>query len=182
MPQYFKGLKPHTSEPWAGDAIDYATMIVPALRGDYNDECVLDSNNGYVSNVASAAGHNASLGAKDPWDDSPMRYCPHTLRGIKPVVHAKTNPAPWRLPSELTSRPAPPAYARPLQMTVEPWAVDQAVYNEDTLRDTTDEERAGGGDLEIAQTSYRDRALLRGVDRPGFYTPNWESWAAALSA
>ena len=67
-------------------------------------------------------------------------------------------------------------------MTVEPWAIDEVVYNEDTLRDTTDEERTGGGDLEIGRDSYADRARTRQVDRPSFYLPNWESWAAALSA
>lgn len=68
------------------------------------------------------------------------------------------------------------------QMTVEPWAVDQQVYNRDTTRDTEEDERLGGGDEEIGSTSHADRARLRQVDRPGFYYPNWENWAAMLSA
>jgi len=67
-------------------------------------------------------------------------------------------------------------------VTAEPWAMDEAIYNEDTLRDTTDEERSGGGDLDLGSTSHAERARLRQVDRPGFYLPNWEQWSASLSA
>ena len=149
-PQMYKGLKPQTSEPWVDDALTYAEKIFTPKEA-YNDESPLDYNNGYESHVTASSGHNAGLGNKPMWDNSPMRNCPHPLRGIKP-------------------------------MTVEPWAIDRDVYNADTTRDTTEDAAAAGGDEELAKNAYKDRATTRQVDRPGFYTPNWESWAAALSA
>ena len=41
---------------------------------------------------------------------------------------------------------------------------------------------AGGGALDLGSQSHATRARMRQVDRPGFYTPNWEAWAAMLSA
>ena len=37
-------------------------------------------------------------------------------------------------------------------------------------------------ELDTYHQSHADRAKMRQVDRPGFYMPNWEKWAAALSA
>ena len=71
---------------------------------------------------------------------------------------------------------------RAWQVTSEPWAIDQQVYNRDTTRDTEDDEALGGGDSELGSTAFAERARLRQVDRPGFYTPNLEKWAAMLSA
>jgi len=166
MPPRFKGIKPQTDEPWARDAIVYAQKTGSFERifnadafGDgtvgreeYNDESALDSNNGYRSRItATGLKRNASLGGQPLWDSSPMRYCPHVLRGIKPI-------------------------------TREPWCVDEKIYNEDTTRDTTDDERAGGGALDLGSISHATRARARQVDRQGFYMPNWEKWSAALSA
>ena len=66
---------------------------------EYNDESILDSNNGYRSQItASGLKKNASLGDQPLWNSSPMRYCPPRLQGIQPV-------------------------------TREPWALDEDVYN-----------------------------------------------------
>lgn len=78
-------MKPQTNEPWVNDAYTYAETNEPVLRGEYNDECVLDSNNGYISSVSASSGHNAGIGKRNPWDDSPWRYTPHALRGMRPV-------------------------------------------------------------------------------------------------
>ena len=67
-------------------------------------------------------------------------------------------------------------------VTREPWAVDEQIYNRDSLRDTTMDARAGGGALDLGSSSHASRARKRQVDRPGFYQPNYERWAAMLSA
>ena len=67
-------------------------------------------------------------------------------------------------------------------ITREPWAVDEAVYNEDTLRDTRGEERAGGGALDLGSSSHNTRARAGQVQRSSFYFPNFERWASMLSA
>jgi hypothetical protein len=41
---------------------------------------------------------------------------------------------------------------------------------------------AGGGALDLGSMSHATRARLRQVNRPGFYMPNFEKWAAMLSA
>jgi len=158
-PSQFYGMKPRTSEPWAVDALAFAPIVLRKRNrlGEYEepyaDESPLDFNNGYTSHVtATGLARNASLGDVDEWDGSPLRHAPHVLRGMKPV-------------------------------TREPWAFDEQVYNEDTTRDTTDDALPGGGDMELLGVDgYATRARTRQVDRPGFYLPNWESWAAALSA
>lgn len=162
-PSNLRGIKPITSEPWSRDAAVYAKKtgsferVVNAemdggQREEFNDESVLDSNNGYRSHItATGLKRNSSLGGQPLWDSSPLRYCPFVLRGIAPV-------------------------------TREPWAEDEKIYNRDTTRDTTMDERAGGGALDLGSISHATRARLRQVDRPGFYLPNWEKWAASLSA
>ena len=118
----------------------------------YNDESILDSNNGYRSHVtATGLKKNASLGGQPLWDSSPLRHTPYVLRGIVPV-------------------------------TREPWCEDEKIYNRNTTRSTIGEERAGGGALDLGSSSHATRARLRQVDRAGFYMPNWERWAASLSA
>ena len=67
-------------------------------------------------------------------------------------------------------------------VTREPWAVDEWYYNKNTTRDTRMDERAGGGALDLGSMSHATRAKLRQVDRQGFYLPNYEKWAAMLSA
>ena len=168
VPANLRGLKPITSEPWSRDAAVFAQktgsfekQYNAAMDGgsveEYNDESILDSNNGYKSHItATGLERNASLAfgggdGKPMWDSSPMRYCPHVLRGISPV-------------------------------TREPWCIDEKIYNRDTTRDTTMDERAGGGALDLGSISHATRAKNRQVDRPGFYMPNWEKWAAMLSA
>ena len=158
-------MKPITPEPWARDALVYAQKtgsFEQIMNGDnfgdgtvkdeYNDESILDSNNGYRSKVtATGLKKNSSLGGQPLWDSSPLRHTPYVLRGISPV-------------------------------TREPWAIDEQIYNRNTTRSTLNEERAGGGALEFGSQSHATRALLRQVDRAGFYMPNWERWAASLSA
>ena len=170
-PPNLKGLKPVTHEPWARDATVYAQKTGSFERvanrdqhgsktdfvTQYNDESVLDSNNPdaarrYRSHVtATGLAKNASLGEQPKWDSSPLRHCPHVLRGISPV-------------------------------TREPWWHDEQVYNRDTTNDTSQMYRAGGGALDMGSISHKTRAKMRQVDRPGFYTPNYEKWAALLSA
>ena len=41
---------------------------------------------------------------------------------------------------------------------------------------------AGGGALDLGSISHKTRAKMRQVSRPGFYMPNYERWAAMLSA
>ena len=121
-PSNLRGLKPITSEPWSRDAAVYAIKtgsferhVNAEMDGttaeEYNDESVLDSNNGYRSSVtATGLAKNASIGGQPLWDTSTRRYCPYVLRGISPV-------------------------------TREPWAIDEQFYNRNTTRDTTMDER-----------------------------------------
>lgn len=121
-PSNLRGIKPITSEPWSRDAAVYARKtgsfekvynaeMDGGKREEYNDESVLDSNNGYRSHItATGLKRNASLGGQPLWDSSPLRHCPFVLRGISPV-------------------------------TREPWAIDEKIYNRNTLRDTTMDER-----------------------------------------
>ena len=67
-------------------------------------------------------------------------------------------------------------------VTREPWVVDEAHYNRNTTRDTRNDARAGGGALDLGSVSHASRSRARRVDRAGFYSPNHEAWAAALSA
>ena len=153
-PACLLGTRPRTSEPWSRDALVWANEEAAQrlAREPYNDASKLANEGGYRSHVkASGLTRNASLGGQPLWDESPWRYIPHALRGIKPV-------------------------------TREPWAHDEAVYNINTTRDTTDDERAGGGALDLGSSSHKTRAKFNKVDRPGFYQPNWEKWSAALSA
>lgn len=167
-PSNLRGIKPITAEPWSRDAAVYSAKtgsfervhnaeIDGSAYAEYRDESVLDSNNGYISHVtATGLERNASLAlgggnGRPAWDSSPLRRCPHALRGISPA-------------------------------TREPWAVDEQIYNRDTTRDTTMDERAGGGALDLGSSSHATRARVRQVNRPGFYMPNWERWAAMLSA
>ena len=170
-PSNLRGLKPITSEPWSRDAAVYSTntgsfemqynVEMDGLgREEYNDESVLDSNQGYVSHITAtglkknsslAFGGGLNASGQPMWDSSPLRHCPHVLRGISPV-------------------------------TREPWAIDEQIYNRDTTRDTTDDERAGGGAFDLGSISHASRARSRQVNRPGFYMPNHEKWAAMLSA
>lgn len=154
VPPSLRGIKPITTEPWVRDAVVYARktgdfeLEVDDHLEAYNDESVLDSNNGYVSKItATGLKRNASIGGNGQpwWDSSPLRHCPHVLRGIQPV-------------------------------TREPWAIDEQIYNRDTTRDTTMDERAGGGALDLGSISHATRSKARMVDRPGFYLPNWEKW------
>ena len=87
-PSNLRGLKPITPEPWARDALVYAQrtgsfeQVVNAdqfgdgtLQDEYNDESILDSNNGYRSHVtATGLKRNASLGGQPLWDSSTRRY------------------------------------------------------------------------------------------------------------
>ena len=167
-PAMLVGIKPMTEEPWSRDAKVYAHKFgykfghsfewMPNQQMDggaldaYNDESVLDGNNGYEIKVTATGLSRANAGAAQPaWDSSTFRSCPFVLRGIKPV-------------------------------TREPWVFDERIYNRDTTRDTTDDERAGGGALDLGSSSHATRARNGQVDRPSFYSPNWEKWAASLSA
>ena len=98
-PSNLRGLKPITPEPWARDALVYAhrtgsfEQVVNANKfGDgtqeeeYNDESVLDSNNGYRSHVtATGLKRNASLGGQPLWDSSTRRY---TVRARLPRLRS----------------------------------------------------------------------------------------------
>ena len=167
-PSNLRGIKPITAEPWSRDAAVYSNRtgsfeklfnveMDGSAQTEYNDESALDSNNGYMSHItATGLKRNASLGfgggeGQPLWDSSPLRHCPHVLRGISPV-------------------------------TREPWAVDEQIYNKNTTRDTTLDERAGGGALDLGSISHATRAKARQVSRPGFYMPNWEKWQSMLSA
>ena len=110
MPPSLVGIKPITEEPWTRDARVYAAKFGSFEREanvqmdgtkveEYNDESVLDSNNGYRSQItATGLRKNASIGGQPIWDSSPFRPCPYVLRGMKPV-------------------------------TREPWVFDERVYN-----------------------------------------------------
>jgi len=160
MPPTVRGIKPITNEPWARDATIYNRKLGSFERTvnsnfdgtvleEYNDESVLDNNNGYRTQVTATG--LAKTKDSPAWDSSPYRACPYVLRGIKPK-------------------------------TREPWVYDEKIYNEDTLRDTTEDERAGGGALDLGSISHASRAQSRQVDREGFYMPSWEQWSASLSA
>ena len=166
-PSILVGIKPVTEEPWSRDAKVYAHKFgrsfewMPNEQMDggaldaYNDESVLDTNNpagGYEIKVTATGLKRANAGAAQPSWDSS------------------------------TYRPCPFVLRGIRPVTREPWVFDEKVYNRNTTRDTTDDERAGGGALDLGSSSHATRARERQVDRPGFYLPNWELWAASLSA
>lgn len=164
MPSTLRGMKPVTQEPWTRDAVIYARktgsfekvanaeMDGTAVE-EFNDESVLDATNGYQTQV--------------------------TATGLlKPPTALSKGPT-W---DTSPFRPCPHTLRGIKPVTREPWVHDERVYNRDTTRDTTDDERAGGGALELGSISHATRAKARQVDRPGFYFPNWEKWSAGLSA
>ena len=171
-PARFLGIKPITKEPWARDAKVYAAKTGSFERvlnadafGDgtvaqeeYNDESALDSINadgqqvGYRSTVTATGLKRNSSMGGQPLWDSSVR------------------------------RYCPPALKGIAPITREPWCEDEKVYNRNTTRDTSLDERAGGGAFDLGSISHRTRAAARQVDRSGFYMPNHERWAAALSA
>jgi len=161
VPSRYKGLLPKTAEPWVRDAITYLAKTGSLERGlnreeAYNDESVLDSNNPDASRryVSRTTSTGLTRRAGQPaWDETTYRNTPHALRGMRLLPYHR-----------------------------EPWAVDEQVYNHDTLRDTTDEERAGGGALDLGSISHATRSKAGQVDRASFYQPSWEKWSASLSA
>ena len=164
-PPNLRGLRPITNEPWVRDAKVYADG--DGIEGDfepvvndfeeYNDESIYDSNN----------------------PDAAKRYRSQvTATGLKRNASLGGQPLWDSSPMRYT-----PFVLRGIKpVTREPWCVDEKIYNEDTTRDTTDDERAGGGALDLGSVSHATRARLRQVGRPGFFMPNYEKWAAMLSA
>ena len=67
-------------------------------------------------------------------------------------------------------------------MTKEPWTHDLELYNKDSLRDTTDDDRMGGGALDLGSSSHKSRSKAGMVQRDSFYMTAWEKWASSLSA
>lgn len=124
-------------------------------RDLYNDESILDSNNDdptkrYRSHVtATGLAKNASLGGQPLWDSSTLRHTPYGARTCQPQpVNLKTPMSLvmvarlTRASTRHTRRVSYTAVLRGISpVTREPWAVDEQVYNRDTLRDTTMEER-----------------------------------------
>ena len=166
------GIKPVTAEPWARDAKVYAAktgsferVINADAFGDgtaqmeeYNDESTLDSINadgqrvGYRSKVKATGLAHNASLGEQPLWDS-------SVRRYCPFVLKGLSP-----------------------ITREPWCEDEKVYNRNTTRDTTMDERAGGGAFDLGSISHKTRAAARQVARSGFYMPNHGKWAAALSA
>jgi hypothetical protein len=171
-PACFLGIKPLTNEPWSRDAKVYAAKtgsferVVNAdafgdgmvAQEEYNDESLLDSINadgqqvGYRSTVTATGLKRNSSLGDQPLWDSSVR------------------------------RYCPPPLKGISPITREPWCEDEKVYNRNTTRDTSLDERAGGGAFDLGSISHKTRAAARQVERSGFYMPNHEKWAAALSA
>ena len=102
VPPDLRGVKPTTPEPWSRDAIIYmqkAGDFEEVLNDDepYTDESPLDSTdptedksiNKYLTERP-RKGKKAE--AAKAWDGTTRRYCPHGLRGIKPVTRE-----PWSI-------------------------------------------------------------------------------------
>lgn len=124
---------------------------------EYNDESIYDSNN----------------------PDKAKCYRSHvTATGLKNNASLGGQPL-W---DSSPLRHCPYVLRGIAPVTREPWAVDEHIYNRDTTRDTTMDEGAGGGAFDLRSISHATRARLRQVDRPGFFMPNYERWAAMLSA
>jgi hypothetical protein len=197
-PSYLRGLKPITPEPWSVDAIVYATKSgsFESVRnadkfGDgtqkeevYNDESSLDTTNGYESNVVATG--RAKPGR---WDSSPLRHTPYALRGISPVTRE-----PWAVDLQVYNRnstrtesytergesrqhmrqraatPCGPRLGRVITTCTAPPA----------------HTRDGRFSCALAAEPYseanRARLLAKTIDRPGFFLPHYEKWAALLSA
>ena len=165
-PAHLVGIKPWTREPWSRDAAIYAAktgsferLVNADVHGtgreavqEYNDESALDSNNGYRSTV--------------------------TATGLKRNASLGGQPL-W---DSSTRRYCPPSIKGISPVTREPWCEDEKYYNRNSTRDTTMDERAGGGALDLGSISHATRARARQVNRSGFYMPKWEKWSAALSA
>ena len=170
-PSNLRGLKPVTNEPWSRDAVVYAQKTGSFERvanadahgtefdemERYNDESILDSNN----------------------PDELKRYRSHvTATGLKKNASLGGQPL-W---DSSPMRHAPYTLRGIQPVTREPWHVDEQIKNRNTTRDTTDEYSHGGGLKDLGSQSHAARAKMRQVSRPGFYMPNWEQWAAKLSA
>lgn len=165
-PPQLVGIKPWTREPWSRDASIYAQKTGSFEKifnadqhgtgaeadDEYNDESALDSNNGYRSHVTATG------------------LAKNASLGGQPLWDSSTR------------RYCPPNLKGIQPVTREPWCEDEKFYNRNSTRDTTMDERAGGGALDLGSISHATRARARQVSRSGFYMPNWEKWAAALSA
>lgn len=79
-------------------------------------------------------------------------------------------------------RPTPHPLKGLRPITREPWRVDSEFYNRNTTRNTIDDDLSGGGVAELGSTSYSERACNGRLPRPSFHMPNYERWAASLSA
>ena len=176
-----------------------------AAREAYNDESALDSHNGYRSHItATGLKKNSSLGGQPLWDSSPMRYTPYALRGLSPVTRE-----PWAidekvynedttrstLNEERGTRSAPPLSLLPVPHPprspfIYGWHLESVCG---LPRDVSSQRfvrailhvcvfTAGGGALDLGSASHKTRARCGQVDRQSFYQPNWEKWAASLSA
>ena len=160
MPAILSGIKPVTEEPWSRDARVYAHKF-----GSFE----------WMPNV-----HMDGTKLEEYNDESIL----DTDQGYEVKVTAsglagKKGQSTW---DGSSFRPCPFVLRGIRPVTREPWVYDEKVYNRNTTRDTTDDERAGGGALELGSISHATRAKSRQVDRPGFYAPNWEKWSASLSA
>lgn len=142
-PPDLRGLKPITVEPWSRDAAIYARKTGSFERvynadqfgtgkekqEAYNDECALDSNN----------------------PDAKRRYRSRiTATGLKRNASLGGQPQ-W---DSSPLRHCPFVLRGISPVTREPWAIDEQIYNRDTTRDTTMDERG-------AQSHHQPRSLIQ---------------------
>ena len=160
MPASLSGIKPVTEEPWSRDARVYAHKFGRSFEWVPNQQMDGSAVDEY---------HDES-----PLDNTNGYEVKVTATGLR-----KTGQPSW---DSSTYRPCPFVLRGIRPVTREPWVYDERIYNRDTTRDTTDDERSGGGTFDLGSSSHATRARERMVDRPGFYSPNWERWAASLSA
>ena len=79
-------------------------------------------------------------------------------------------------------RPTPPSLRGMRPTTHEPWAVDEAIYLSAAEQHGYVSLGDSGVDHGGSGEPFEERPQRVHFDRPGFYQPNWEQWAAALSA
>ena len=123
-PPVLRGLKPTTTEPWTRDAIVYARKA-----GSFEREANVEMDGLAVEEYEDESALDSNNG-----------YATRvTATGLDRQSGGKPS---W---DASTFRPCPFVLRGMKPVTREPWVFDERIYNRDTTRDTTDDERAGGG-------------------------------------
>jgi len=154
VPPKCKGIKPITQEMWSTDAHAYHDI-----------------------NIANQDAFHKKYDDRSVLSKSKGYRSEVTHSGLKKGAEAPD----W---DSSPHRPIPSALRGLKPMTKEPWGSDNEIYNRNTLRDNTDDWRAGSGALDLGSTSHetRNREGHSYMHRESFYMTAFEKWGAKLNA